>query len=249
MSLTLACSISAMAPGLTTSFQASGGVEPYIYTVQSAGAGGVINSSTGIYTAPPAMNSNPKRTTDVIRATDDMGNFTTLPILITNPLGLFCDVIQKEMELDAGRVYLWDQKLNQPNDSGLYVAVGVISCKPFANTISYDGSGGGLDAVQSVNMLATLSIDAISRGPEARDRKEEIILALNSVYAQSQQELNSFYIGKLPPGGQFVNLSQVDGAAIPYRFNISINMQYFVSKLKPATYFDDFAPVPVTPQP
>lgn len=249
MSLTLACSISAMAPGLSTSFQASGGVEPYIYTVQSAGAGGVINSSTGIYTAPPAMNSNPKRTTDVIRATDDMGNFTTLPILITNPLGLFCDVIQKEMELDAGRVYLWDQKLNQPNDSGLYIAVGVISCKPFANTISYDGSGGGLDAIQSVNMLATLSIDAISRGPEARDRKEEIILALNSVYAQSQQELNSFYIGKLPPGGQFVNLSQVDGAAIPYRFNISINMQYFVSKLKPATYFDDFAPVPVTPQP
>jgi hypothetical protein len=244
--LSLACSITAMAPGLTTSFQAQGGIFPYTYSVDSGGAGGSINSSTGIYTAPSLMNSDPKKGSDIVRVTDGAAQTASLPILVTNPLGLFCEVIQREMNLASGRVYLWDQKINQPTDSGLYIAVGVLTCKPFANTTAMDGSGSGLDAIQSVNMLATLSIDAISRGPEARDRKEEIILALNSIYAQSQQELNSFYIGKLPAGGQFVNLSNIDGAAIPYRFNLSINVQYVYRKIKAAPYFDDFSIPTVT---
>jgi hypothetical protein len=55
--------------------------------------------------------------------------------------------------------------------------------------------------------------------------------------------------GGLPPGGQFVNLSMIDGDAIPYRFNISVNMQYFVRKVKAVAYFDDFADVEVTTEP
>lgn len=98
-------------------------------------------------------------------------------------------------------------------------------------------------------MLATLDIDIISRGPEARDRKEEIILALNSIYAQSQQEGNSFYIGKLPPSARFVNLSNIDGAAIPYRFRISVNLQYAFVKSKAIDYFDTFSTVQETIQP
>lgn len=247
--LGISCSITAMAPNLQTSLIGVGGTGPYSYAVLSGGAGGTIDSVTGIYTAPTVANPDPAKSSDVIQVTDSVAATATYPILVTNPLGLFCDILQTELGLAPGRVYLWDQKINEPTDSGLFIAVGIQSCKPFANTVSMDGSGGGLVAVQSVNMLAVLSIDIISRGPEARDRKEEVILALNSIYAQSQQELNSFYIGKLPPGGQFVNLSNVDGAAIPYRFSISVNMQYFFRKLKAAPYFDEFAAVAVTTQP
>lgn len=249
MSLALTCSISAMAPGLSTSFLGIDGVEPYVYSVAADGAGGTINPATGFYTAPSVVNPDPRKAFDTVVVTDDDGVTAVLPILITSPLGLFCDILQKELGLANGRVFLWDQKINQPTDSGLFIAVGVVSCKPFANTVTMDSSGSGLDAIQTVNMLATLSIDAISRGPEARDRKEEIILALASLYSQAQQELNSFSIGKLPPGGQFVNLSSIDGAAIPYRFSISVNMQYFFRKRKAASYFDDFAIPTVSTQP
>jgi hypothetical protein len=87
-------------------------------------------------------------------------------------------------------------------------------------------------------MLAVTDIDIISKGPAARDRKEEIILAFNSNYAQQQQDANSFYIGKISTG--FLNLSDIDGAAIPYRYRISVNMQYAFQKASPVSRFDTF---------
>lgn len=234
MSLILTSSVTAMATGRQTSFLASGGVAPYVYSIAPGGAGGTINPSTGLYTAPLSTTGK-----DNIIVTDATLATATKSILSCTPLELFCDILQTEMGLAQGRVYLWDQKIDQPKDNGLYIAVGVLSCKPFGNNTPIDGSGAGLNAVQSVNMFATLSVDIISRGPEARDRKEEVIMALNSIYSQSQQEANSFYIAKISSG--FNNLSNIDGAAIPYRFNISVNMQYFVTKTKAVPYFDDFA--------
>jgi hypothetical protein len=244
--LALTRSLSAVAVNLTSSFLGAGGTPPYSYLVLPGGAGGVINSSTGLYTAPAVVSSNPNHLYDTIQVTDSLSATATAQILVGTPLLLFCDIIQSEMALAIGRVYLWDQKIMQPTDSGLYVAVSVPSCKPFANTLQSDGSGSGLNSVQAVNMLATVDIDIISRGPDARDRKEEVILALNSVYCQAQQEANSFLIGKLPAGSTFLNLSQVDGAAIPYRYKISVNMQYAVINTKGVPYYDRFGVVQVT---
>jgi hypothetical protein len=232
MSIALLQNATACAPGLTVPFQAVGGTGPYTYVVVPGGVGGSIDS-TGIYTAPLARVG-----TDTIRATDSLAAVVTGTILVGTPLELFCNVLQTAMGLTANQVYLWDQKIDIPKDSRLYIAVGVLSCKPFASNTSYNGSGSGLDATQSVNMSATLSVDAFSRGPEARNRKEEIILALNSFYSEQQQELNSFRI--FPLSKEFVNLSEVDGAAIPYRFNLSVNIQYFVKSTQPIQYFSDF---------
>jgi hypothetical protein len=241
MSVSVRCAVTAMAPGRTTSFQAYGGVEPYTYAVVPDGAGGTVNASTGVYAAPSAMNSNPRLNTVRIQATDDDGEIgTSDPVLVADPLFLFMEILWRELGLSSDRVYLWDQKLFQPTDSGLYVVVSVLNCKPFGNTLTPASNGDALNAIQSVNMLATLSLNVMSRSTAALLRKEEVLMALASQYSQSQQEQNSFYIGKLPPGGQFVNLSQVDGAAIPYRFNISVNMQYFVKKTKDVQFFDEF---------
>lgn len=245
MSLSLAAATLALGPNLQTYFLGSGGTPPYNYVVLAGGAGGSINATSGLYTAPAVVQAAPEMLFDIVQVVDAVSDFFNLSILVGNPLMLFCDIIQKELGLDIGQVYLWDQKIDIPTDDRLYIAIGVLSCKPFGNSISYDGSGSGLSAVQSVNMQATLSVDILSRGVEARDRKEEIILALQSNYAQSQQETNSFYIAKISSG--FVNLSQIDGAAIPYRFNISVNMQYSVRKTQAVPYYDTFTDVaPVT---
>ncbi len=249
MSLALTQSKTALGPNLTASFLATGGTEPYAYAVLANGAGGSIDATTGLYLAPSTVNDDPLKAYDVIEVTDDDAATATAQILVGDPLLLFCEMIQSELGLSNGRVYLWDQKIFQPSDNGLYVVVSVMSCKPFANTISPDPTTGWDTAIQSVNMMATLDIDIMSRGPAARTRKEEVILALNSDYAQFQQEANSFLIGKIPPGARFLNLSFIDGAAIPYRYRISVNMQYSVTKTKAIPYFDTFEDVTVTTEP
>ena len=234
----------ALGVNLSASFLGTGGTPPYTYLVRPNGAGGTIGASSGIYTAPALVNGGsygpPKKIYDIIQVNDSAGALATSQILVGNPLLLFCDIIQNQLGLANGRVYLWDQKILEPTDSGLYIAVSVLSCKPFSNQNYFDGSSSNSNSDQAVNMAATLQIDIISRDTEARDRKEEVLMALNSNYSQSQQEANSFYIGKLPPGSQFVNLSAQDGAAIPYRFNIAATMQYFVTKVVPVQSFTTF---------
>lgn len=240
MSLTVRQTARAVGPKVPASFMGAGGVEPYVYSVDPGGAGGTIDASTGAYVGPTNVSSNPSQAYDTVRVTDDNGAEATAQILVGTPLVLFCEIIQRELGLANGRVYLWDQKIMQPTDNGLYVAVSVPTCKPFGNVNRTASSGPGLVAEQWVSMQATCDLDIISRGPAARDRKEEVILALNSIYAQQQQECNSFYIGKLPYGSRFLNLSEVDGAAIPYRYRISVSLQYAFKKNSSAEFYDEF---------
>jgi hypothetical protein len=235
--ITLQQTYKAVCANITSSFLAGGGTAPYTYAVRSTPwvtvngqffpAGGAINSSTGLYTAPAVAPTKANSLVDVITVTDSLGATATAQILIGDPLLLFCDIIQTVLALPNGRVYLWDQKLPEPDDDGLFVIVSILSCKPFGNNKSYTGSSGSLSQGQSVNMFAQLQMDIISRDASARVQKEQVLMALTSDYSEQQQEANSFSIGRLPPGSQFTNLSQQDGAAIPYRFVISIGVQYF----------------------
>lgn len=221
----------ALGKGLETSFLASGGVEPYTYEVVAGGAGGTIDSD-GYYTAPQNYG------VDIIRVTDS----DTVPVVIEKKIGimgyleLICNIIQQEMGLDDNQVYIYNQKFTIPKDSKLYIAVGILSSKPFGNTNRKMSEGSDLLEDQSINVMNTVSIDIMSRGPDALYRKEEVIMALNSMYAQNQQTANSFHVAKIPVG--FTNLSDEDGAAIPFRFNISVNVQYAIKKNKAVRYYD-----------
>lgn len=240
MTLSISQNYTAVAVNIQASFLGMGGTGPYTYAVLPGGPGGTIDASTGVYVAPAAASSNdPTQLYDPIQVTDSLSATATAQILVGTPLLLFCEIIQREMNLTQGRVYLWDQKIFQPSDFDLYIAVSVPSCKSFANTNR--SSADGTMQEQFVSMMATLDIDILSRGPSARDRKEEVLLALNSTYAEQQMEANSFLIGKLST--RFLNLSNVDGAAIPYRYRISCNMQYAYSKSQPQSYFSDFSTV------
>lgn len=238
MTLTLTSNVSAIGAGLTTYFLANGGTAPYAYTVVSGpnAAGGTIDPSSGQYSSPAQLPNSVQNAYDTILVTDSTSATTTLKLLVGSPLILFCDILQKQLGLPNDHVYLWDQKLIEPHDYNLYVAVSVLSSKPFGNTNYFDGNTN--QSVQSMNMLDQLQIDIISRGPAARDQKANVLMALNSNYAEQQQEFNSFFIGKLSTN--FINLSQIDGAAIPYRFQISITLQYFAKLIQSVDYYDTF---------
>lgn len=240
MAFSLSASYTAISPNLNSSFLATGGVAPYTYSIlPGAGAGGTINAMTGVYTA--ASNYG----VDTVLATDSSPTpqMATLDILVGSAVQLVCDIIQTYMGLSQGRVYVYNTKINIPTDSGLYVAVGVHSLKPFGNSlITYNGV-----ATQGINMLARLDINIMSRSVDALNLKERVLLAFNSVYAEQQMELNSFFIAPISVG--FVNLSQIDGSAIPYRFVITSQLQYFVPASENIPYMDTFVPAQIVPNP
>lgn len=217
--------------GLTKNFSAFGGTEPYAYKVLKGP--GSIDGTTGVFTADDTSGLC------VIQVTDFIGLKKNATILIGTPLELFCDIIQQELGLDDGRVYLWDQKVNSPNDYGLFVAVAAMTPRAFGNKMDYVDVNGALYEEQSINFMTTLSVDVISRDNSARDRLEEVVMALKSTYSQQQQEANSFFVSTLPSA--IVNLSEIDGAAIPYRFNFSVSIQYATKKTKQVPFYGSFS--------
>lgn len=243
--LALTQSLTAVGSNGFSSFLGIGGVPPYTYALAMNGAGGAIDATTGAYNAPDVVSSNPIHAYDTVIVTDSTAATASSRILVGTPLILLCDIIQVGMGLYSDQIWLWESKINIPTDSRLYVAVSVPNSRPFGNINGQQNVvDGGLNQVLSVNMVATIDIDILSRGPEARDRKEEVILVLKSTYAEQQQEANSFFIGSA--NNRMINLSSIDGAAIPYRYKITVQMQYMKTITLPSPYFDTFQQVQTT---
>lgn len=222
----------AMIPNLTLPMGALGGTPPYRYAVASGP--GYIDHDTGLYTSSNEMG------VAEIEVLDTFDTRAVSLVQVMSPLQIMCEIIQREMELPDGRVFLWDQKVNSPTDPGLYITVGLF---PNAKVIGnfreeIDAGAFGLQERVSTVFNGRVSVEIMSRDSSALDRKEEIMLALKSTYSQQQQEFNAMRIFNVP--SSFVNISQIDGAAIPYRFSIMLGLQYVVSRTKVIPYFDSF---------
>lgn len=235
MSLALTYSSLALRLGNTTTFGASGGTAPYTFSVVAGGAGGTINGA-GLYTAPSTLAEYVG--IDTIKVVDAALAEATVKVVVGTPLELLCDIIRREMGLSQQRVWVYNQKVMEPKDEQEFVVVELLGAKPFGVVNRHAATGDGLTSHQSVNMMVTVQIDIKSWGMGALYRKEELLLALTSDYAERQQELNAFKIGRLPVS--FVNLSAEDGAAIPYRFNLTVNLQYAYTKSQDVAYFDSY---------
>lgn len=213
-------------PGVRVPFAAFDGVEPYVFSVAPDGIGGTVTQD-GFYTAPN------KTGTDTIIATDANGDTAEYQMGVGVGLHFLADIIRKEMNLSVDQVIIENQKFNIPKDSRVYVSVKTLTMRAIANRNHFiDGDEG-----QSVNMFGPVDVAIYSRSTEALTRKEEVVMAMNSNYAKNQQQLNGFLIGKI---GNIVSLSEIDGAAIPYFFNVNLNIQYAVTKQRPVDYFDSF---------
>ncbi len=150
-----------------------------------------------------------------------------------------CEIIQTQMQLDSGQIFIYNQKIIIPPDDRMYVVVGVLSCKPFSSSRRAVAEAASMSDVQAMNWYAQLSIDVMGRSFSALDRKEEVIMALQSAYSLQVQAAESIMIAPIPSG--FTNISGVDGSAIPFRFNATVAVQYLATKSQRVEYYDDFS--------
>ncbi len=213
-----------------TPLAATGGVPPYAYAKTSGP--GYIDRDTGLFHSEDATGAA------LITVTDSLGATATARVRVGNVYQIICEIIQREMGLDESRVWLWDQKINEPTDADIFIVLRAGPGKCFGNNTNQEPDGTGLNESQSVNMHATLQIDIKSRSIEALERREEVLMALKSTYSVQQQSLNSF--GVFPTSPRILDLSELDGSAIPYRFSFSVALQYMVSKVKAIDYYDTF---------
>jgi CDP-diacylglycerol pyrophosphatase len=155
-----------------------------------------------------------------------------------DPLKIICDIIKSEMALSDGQIWVYNNKRNIPDDDGLYIVVSAGAVQTIGTKRAYQSDPDALKEITAAHCMASVSIDILSRSSDARTRKEEIILALNSTYSQQQQEKHSVSIGCIPTG--FTDVSFVEETAQMNRFNLSFNITYKTEKIKTVEYYNTF---------
>lgn len=152
-----------------------------------------------------------------------------------------CRIIQTQMNLTNEQVWIYDQKRNIPPKTNLWVVVRFLTGKPYGNVNRFvDGA-----EQQTLFMSGIFTIDIFSRDDSALARKEEIPMSFKSNFAQQMQERYAFKVGRIPTS--FVDLSVVEGAAIPYRYSINLQVQYKLELVRSVDYFDHFSET-ITPE-
>jgi hypothetical protein len=152
-------------------------------------------------------------------------------------------ILAHEMDLANGQIMLTNERYNIPETEGLYMAVSYLSAKPIGNVdVSISNGAGPTDGMtekQSVTMFYQVQIDLMSFDSSARTRKEEVFMALRSLYAEAQMELNTMQIAAQPVG--FTDISSLEETKYLNRYAVTVNVTALVTKQKAVTdYYNTF---------
>ncbi len=160
---------------------------------------------------------------------------------------IIIDILTEEMQLDPKTIWLRDQNRKIPDDKTMFLVVGLIDAHPMSNvTYMKEETVASVTTQHEINevmMQEFIEIDIMSRNNDALLRKWEVVAALQSFYAQQQQELNNFKIFRIP--GTFVNTSGAEGGSNINRYSITATCFVWYRKDKIlksplGDYYDDF---------
>lgn len=152
-------------------------------------------------------------------------------------LTVICDIIHHELSLTSGNVMVYNQSIQAPTTKGLFVVVGYLGGKAIGNVNDVTDQSIGLKETQSISMSEMIQLDVMSIDSSARLRKEEIIMAFHSDYAQKAMETNRIQIARIPM--QFNDVSGVEGVAMLTRFVMTLNVLAVYTKNKVIEYYDE----------
>lgn len=135
---------------------------------------------------------------------------------------ILAELLQTQLGLPDGRVFLSNQKWIIPNDSTLFVEVAPTTPRPFAAGMTYE-DGLSVDAAgqpvavlfenQSVNVQEMVTVTIFSRDGSARKLATQagLTFCFASTQAQQLQEFYAMQFSLLPQS--MVDVSRTEGAA------------------------------------
>lgn len=169
---------------------------------------------------------------------------TMLTYPMKTPIQIIVDVLLHELELTPGQVMQTNQKFFIPTP-GLFIAVSYLGpSKIITNQNTWEDDGeDGLIEVQSLTMMHMLQIDLLAyNNPDgsnpALDRKEEVAMALRSVYSQQIQNQYGMQIARQP--GPLVDTSFAEETEMMTRYTTTIVTTSSYEKRKTVDNYADF---------
>ncbi len=160
----------------------------------------------------------------------------SVALVSREPIKIIADILKHEMDLAVGQIMLDYEKIDILPDPGLYVALSYLGGKAIGNNNYFDPDT--LMEIQEVAMQELIQIDILSFDSSARKRKEEVIMALRSVYSQNAQDANLMQVARIP--GDFQNASSLEETKILNRFTMTITVKAIYRKEKDVDYYDQF---------
>jgi hypothetical protein len=161
------------------------------------------------------------------------------------PIRVIRDILLSELDLDETQIMFSNQKYEIPT-VGLYIVISYLGPATLITRMSElvpDGFG-GMTELQSATWLHRIQIDAMAYntpagGNDARDRKEEIAMALGSIYAEQLQEQYSMQIARnIAP---FTDTSFLEETEMMTRYTTLVNTTSLTRKQKSTNeYYDTF---------
>lgn len=155
------------------------------------------------------------------------------------------DIIRKEMNLSQQNIWIHSQNRKIPPQSQeLYVTVGCVDFLPISSKSRFkyvdatQTAEAYMQEIQTVYGRASVQIDILSRSNEARIRRAELLMALNSYYSKEVQDKHQFRIFELP--ARFINTSSLEGGSEINRFSLIIRAMISQDKEKETPYYEEF---------
>ena len=157
------------------------------------------------------------------------------------PIKIIGDILKNCMILTDDQIFIYNQDFKLPETSGLFILLQYNTSSNYSTTNEFIPADEMVEGGQeSISMLTkeSYTINVVSKNDEARQRKEEVIMSLNSNFSQDQQGLYQFQIARV--SDSFTNVSELEGAGMLNRFAINISLLAHYNKTIDTTYYDTF---------
>ncbi len=145
------------------------------------------------------------------------------------------------MTLTDDQIFIYNQDIKIPPTKGLFVVLNYGTTQNYSTTNQFIPAAEEDEGAQENISMQTREdyiINLMSKNDEARQRKEQAIMALNSNFSQEKQNEFQFQIARV--SNSFNNVSELEGAGMVNRFAITISLLAHYSQTNDTPYYQTF---------
>lgn len=154
---------------------------------------------------------------------------------MSEPDIILADIIQERMGLTSDRVVVYDQNFKAPNDKLIYIVISTGTDKIISNVNRFDDVLN--QQVQSISMATTFNVEITSKNEDAKLKRFEVLMAINSNEAIRQAEDNNIKIFRT---NTIQDLSSIEGGSSLHRYRIPVIINHMIIKKSDTDYFEHF---------
>lgn len=109
-----------------------------------------------------------------------------------------CDILKVGMNLQDDQIWIYNQKVDIPNDKRLYVVVSLKAETVIGNNIEDKSVVSGEEEVVWSNIVSDIGIELFSYNVNALNNRYKVLSSMRSTYSVQKQEELNFNIGRRP---------------------------------------------------